>query len=248
MDQLIILDQVLSTEQIEFLYYNPNSIDTITSGVDVAYSTIENETIYLNNNCPPGYNQNANGECQIVTCSLSITNGNDLSSNYGESASVSCDSKHTASVSSVNCQIDGSYDVPSVSCNSGCSAAPINNSSLTQATNISHGGTLGVECSSGYSGNGTLTCDNGTISGSFSCTPNSCDSTQVANSNMSGSGSIAGVTGDAVNVLCDQGYTGGGTATCQTSGDFTSVSCTADACSPTQVPNSNMPALEVSLV
>jgi hypothetical protein len=40
-------------------------------------------------------------------------------------------------------------------------------------------------------------------------------------------------------VTCNAGYTGGGTATCGTSGTFDSLTCTANVCTPTQVSYSN---------
>jgi hypothetical protein len=40
-------------------------------------------------------------------------------------------------------------------------------------------------------------------------------------------------------VTCDAGYSGGGTATCATSGTFNSQACTVNTCTPTQVSNSS---------
>ena len=43
------------------------------------------------------------------------------------------------------------------------------------------------------------------------------------------SGSISGSTGDTVTVQCDNGYSGGGTATCGTDGTFSTPTCTGVA-------------------
>ncbi len=43
-------------------------------------------------------------------------------------------------------------------------------------------------------------------------------------------------------VTCNVGYSGGGTATCGTSGTFNSLTCTASSCTATQVSNSDFAA------
>jgi hypothetical protein len=50
-----------------------------------------------------------------------------------------------------------------------------------------------------------------------------------------------GNTGDTVTVSCRQGYTGGGTVTCQESGTFNVeiAQCVANACTPKNVDFSN---------
>ena len=58
---------------------------------------------------------------------------------------------------------------------------------------------------------------------------NSCGPTQVANSDYSTSSSITGSTGDTVAVTCDDGYSGGGTTTCETTGVFSSILCEGTA-------------------
>ncbi len=59
--------------------------------------------------------------------------------------------------------------------------------------------------------------------------------TEVANSDKSTSGSISGLTWQNVQVTCNAGYSGTSTATCGTSGSFSSVTCIADcSTSPTQ--------------
>ena len=92
------------------------------------------------------------------------------------------------------------------------------------------GVSVSVTCNSGYSGSGTATC---LTTGAFStvtCSQISCTATQVANSNYATSNSITGTTGTDVVVTCNSGYFGSGTATCQSSGSFTVVTCSAVAC------------------
>jgi hypothetical protein len=69
--------------------------------------------------------------------------------------------------------------------------------------------------------------------GSFSivtCDANICPTTEVANSDKAATGSIMGVTGDVVGVTCDAGFSGGGTATCETDGTFNKSGALATVC------------------
>ncbi len=69
-----------------------------------------------------------------------------------------------------------------------------------------------------------------------------CVATEVAYSNYAATASIAGYTGQTRSVTCNVGYSGGGTATCGTSGTFNSLTCTASSCTATQVSNSDFAA------
>ena len=57
------------------------------------------------------------------------------------------------------------------------------------------------------------------------CVVDPCSATEVANSDMSATGIITGNTGDSVTVVCNNGYSGGGTTTCGTNGEFNRVVC-----------------------
>jgi hypothetical protein len=70
-------------------------------------------------------------------------------------------------------------------------------------------------------------------------TDNFCSSTQVAYSDYDQPGSISGTAGTMVTVTCNDGYSGGGIWTCGMDGLFSGTGCTANACSSTQVANSN---------
>ena len=72
-----------------------------------------------------------------------------------------------------------------------------------------------------------------------SCDPNVCTSSQVANSDMSNPGSIQGVVGDSVAVTCETGFSGSGTVTCTIDEEFTSLTCSPNACSDATFDNSN---------
>jgi hypothetical protein len=69
-------------------------------------------------------------------------------------------------------------------------------------------------------------------SGTLCATPVTCAATQVANSNLATAGSITGTMGQAVNVTCNAGYSGGGTATCSAAGFFNALTC-SPTCSTT---------------
>ena len=69
------------------------------------------------------------------------------------------------------------------------------------------------------------------------CAPNDCTPTYVANSNYAHPSALTGTTGTTANVICDGGYTGGGTViTCGADGNFTGNPCvTSDNTSPTLI-------------
>ena len=60
---------------------------------------------------------------------------------------------------------------------------------------------------------------------------------QVSYSDYEDTFYLTGVTGDAVDVTCDAGYSGGGLTECGVDGAFTSVTCSPEACTATQVPH-----------
>ena len=86
-------------------------------------------------------------------------------------------------------------------------------------------------CAAGYTLNSGAT--NGPTCEANTCTP----AGSVGNSNKAGVGSITGTTSQTVAVTCDAGYSGGGTATCATDGNFnaSTLTCTVNACTPTHV-------------
>ena len=105
------------------------------------------------------------------------------------------------------------------------------------------GQTVAVTCNTGYTGGGTATCSTGGTFNALTCSANTCSSTNVANSDKSASNNIAGTTGQTVIVTCDAGYTGGGTATCGTSGQFNTLTCSAKTCTEAGgITNSNKAA------
>ena len=92
------------------------------------------------------------------------------------------------------------------------------------------GQTVTVTCNAGYTGGGTATCSTGGTFNALTCSANTCTATNVANSNKAASKSITGKTSQTVTVTCDTGYTGGGTATCGTNGQFNTLTCAANTC------------------
>jgi len=125
-----------------------------------------------------------------------------------------------------------------------CTATEVANSdrATTGAITGNSGDTVLVTCDPGYSGTGTMTCDGNTGAFTSLTCLRDCTATEVANSDYATSGSIAGAEGDTVTVACDLGYSGGGAVTCNNDGNFDVVTCTADACSATEVANSDFSA------
>ena len=75
------------------------------------------------------------------------------------------------------------------------------------------------------------------------CEANTCTPAgNIANSNKAAAGSITGKTTQTIKVTCDTGYSGGGTATCGANGQFNTLTCKANTCTPTQVSDSNKAA------
>ncbi|ANS04372.1 hypothetical protein [uncultured Mediterranean phage] len=104
----------------------------------------------------------------------------------------------------------------------------------TRNNNCSNHGTA-----SGYVETGcSCSCDAG-YSGADCGTTTACTPTQVAASDKAAAGSITGNAGDTVTVTCNDGYGGGGTWTCGDDGNFSGTICSASACTPTQVANSD---------
>ena len=67
-----------------------------------------------------------------------------------------------------------------------------------------------------------------------------CPSSQVAHSNVAEACSLQAVLGASVEVVCEAGYSGGGSATCDGGGSFSSLpTCVADSCVSTEVANSD---------
>jgi len=145
----------------------------------------------------------------------------------------------------------------------GCGPLFVANSDVEGGLNAAGGDSRTVQCNPGYSLDGTasannsitLTCDNpsghftlpdGTqaTSSNVQCQPLPCTATEVSNSNYNAAGSISGNTGDVRNVVCDDGYGGGGNWRCNppaVAGDrptFEGRLCSFGPCETT-VPNSS---------
>ena len=56
-------------------------------------------------------------------------------------------------------------------------------------------------------------------------TPIECKATEVAMSNKFTAGSITGAIGDTVDVICETGFSGSGTAICEANGIFKLPTC-----------------------
>ena len=99
-----------------------------------------------------------------------------------------------------------------------CEGACSNNRGLSVNDNDCTCGTTDCTTSSGrFCLSSTSTCSIVAI-----CTP-----TQVANSNKADTNSITGTIGQTTTVVCNPGYVGGGTATCNKNGQFNHSACMA---------------------
>ena len=158
----------------------------------------------------------------------------------GMAIAVICDAGY-AGGGDWTCGPDGTFfGAPCVG--NACTATQVYNSNKAEQASI-NGITTEIAivvCSPGYSGGGEWTCGtNGAFVGT-ACTPNECSATEVATSDKSDIGSITGVTGDMITVMCNAGFSGGGDSTCGTDGSFTVVEpCTANACTVAEVANSD---------
>jgi len=129
-----------------------------------------------------------------------------------------------------------------------CPRTAIPNSNYATSNSVfgSTDAVLSVTCDVGYFGSGDIICVASTQSSSvwtsLTCSANSCAATQVANSNKATTGSITGITGASVSVACNEGYSGSGSSVCGTNGVFSTITCSANSCTATQVANSNLAA------
>eukprot|EP01052_Picozoa_sp_SAG31_P067642 SAG31_NODE_26436_length_442_cov_1.052478_1_plen_102_part_01 len=83
-----------------------------------------------------------------------------------------------------------------------CPATQVANSDRASTDSVAasnNGDTTTVVCNTGYVGGGVWLCSGSAFIG-LECLPQSCSATEVANSDYSATGSIAGSEGDVVNV------------------------------------------------
>jgi hypothetical protein len=171
------------------------------------------------------------------TCRLST----ELSVFSDTSCGVACAAGYSGNASTFECSTGSSVPTTAIECTpDDCSAlVPRGAGYKDDCSWLVTDATCTQTCATGYTdnndGNGqTYTCPAGTLTGTLlECSGAVCSSAEVSNSNKKSTGSISGVTGDSIEVVCDDGYSGGGNVTCGTNGKFSSVSCTPDDCSAT---------------
>ena len=196
-----------------------------------------------------------NCETAKHTCSSTDCSGHGLSSGYredmpNEQCQCTCESGYSGN----RCQTQG-----------GCGPLFVANSDVEGGLNAADGASHTVQCDPGYSLDGSdpannsiaLTCssrdghfklpDGSTeaTSSNVQCQPLPCPATEVSDSrNYNQAGSITGNTGDVRNVVCDDGYGGGGNWRCNpplVAGDspiFEGRACSFGPCETT-VPHSS---------
>ena len=170
----------------------------------------------------------------------------------GDVVEIECDTGYKTesgdATGEVTCQTSGSFTtlrcVPQP-----CDDAQIDNSiEYSEAASIRGrtGDVVSIVCEEGFSGDGDAVC---TPSGRFrlpQCVPLPCAPSQVNFSEYASVGSITGTTHDEIEISCRDGYEGGGSVVCLTSGTFTSVSCEAVPCADASVAFSDHDDLETS--
>ncbi len=108
------------------------------------------------------------------------------------------------------------------------------------------GQSVAVTCNAGYAGSASATCgDNGAFS-TVTCTAISCQNAFIANAF---DGNLVGTAGTQLFVDCLDGYIGGGTATCSTTGAWRTnsgvdavagLACSELSCGPLTIENTNV--------
>jgi len=180
-------------------------------------------------------------ECQPTSVANSDKSGvNSVTGFTTDVVAIVCDATFTAAPSANStCQTNGYFStVVCLAANECDATAPPSNGTVGNCSKLIADGTCQPECNIGYTVSGTSICasSGGTLTAA-TCIANPCAATLVSNSDKSTPGSLVGITGDVIAVVCDTGYTGDGNATCQTDGTFSIVFC--GTCAATEVSNSN---------
>jgi len=187
--------------------------------------------------------------CNPVDCSTPVPSegyalGPATATTFGSYYSMSCVSGFAGSGTTLECLASGQWTAQTGCILINCEN-PIASVGYVIATgSTTYGSSLDVMCDAGYTGSPlALTCQ---LSGSWTsqtgCSANSCTPTSISNSDKAASGSVTGTTGQSVVVACDMGYSGSGTVGCESTGAFSTLSCTANSCTPTSISNSDKAA------
>ena len=149
----------------------------------------------------------------------------------GQTVSVTCNAGYSGG-GTATCGTNGRFNTLACAANTCTATGNIANSDRKATGSITGttGQTRTVTCDTGYTGGGIATCGTNGQFNTLTCSGNSCTAVNVANSNKAAIGSISGTTSQTVTVVCNVGYTGGGTATCGTNGAFNTLTCTALIC------------------
>jgi hypothetical protein len=184
--------------------------------------------------CDSGYSGSGDVVCEAVQDQDTPVFTSVTCSNVNECLDDPCHAQASCAdtVGSYTCTCNDGYSGDGWSCEANaCEPITVENSdTVIEATTTQ---TVGVVCNDGYDGDSTVSCDaiNGEETPQFTsagtCTANACESITVANSDTV----IAGFTTDTVDVVCNTGYAGDGTVSCDAvEGEnvpvFTTVECT----------------------
>jgi len=180
-------------------------------------------------------------ECQTTSVANSDKSGvNSVTGFTTDDVTIVCDATFTAAPSATStCQTNGLFStVVCLAANECDATAPPTNGTVGDCSKLIADGSCQPACNTGYTVSGTSICasSGGTLTAA-TCVANPCAATIVLNSDKSTPGSLVGVTGDVISVVCDSGYTGDGDSTCLIDGKFSIVFC--GTCAATEVSNSD---------
>lgn len=114
---------------------------------------------------------------------------------------------------------------------------PITNGNFASSGSTADGATLNGTCDSGYNGTISANCNNGNWTTFGSCSPSICTNSAippVSNGTFPSSGTTA--SGSAVSGVCNSGYGGSISASCNLGNWTTNGSCSTSLCSNSAIP------------
>jgi hypothetical protein len=200
--------------------------DTISCQMNGTYNIDSVQCV--KSNCTKSFVENSN-----------VSNFGDIYGVTGDSHYVQCDPGYLGS-GVTTCMTSGLFS-PVVCSKRQCSSCDIcfnqNKNLLTPNFDAYYQDTVNVQCKAGYSSPlSSVTCQSNGVFTSVQCNQSACI-INVTNSNAQGN---IVQHNSSMDIICDQGYEGGGLVHCNSDSTFTpDVHCTPKLCAPSNVPNSD---------
>jgi len=200
--------------------YEVLSNDTILCQMNGTYNTDSVQCV--KSNCTKSFVENSN-----------VSNFGDIYGVTGDSHYVQCDPGYIGS-GVTTCMTSGLFST--VVC-SKRQCFNQNKNLLTPNFDAYYQDTVNVQCKAGYSSSvSSVTCQSNGVFTSVQCNQSACI-INVTNSNAQGN---ILQHNSSMDIICDQGYEGGGLVHCNSDSTFTpDVHCTPKLCAPSNVPNSD---------